>query len=84
MKIYIQATYYDLWKVIVNGPNRPTKTINGEVVDNEEKECDKNDLKGVQTNAKAMNLVYCVLDPNEFNRINLVTHEGTNKKYWIS
>ena len=38
-------------------------------MDKEEKKWDKNDLKGIQTNAKAMNLLYCALDPNKFNKI---------------
>ena len=40
----------------MNGLNRPTKIINGEVVDKEEKKREKNNLKGVQTNTIAMNL----------------------------
>lgn len=91
MRIYIQATDYEVWKVIVGGPFRPTKTVNEVVVDKEEKEWDENDLKGVQLNAKAMNMLYCALDPAEFNRISAcesakeiwdkleVTHEGTNQ-----
>ena len=45
----------------------------------------------LQSNAKAMNILYCALDPNEFNRISScesakeiwdrleVTYEGTNQ-----
>ena len=48
-------------------------------------------MKKAELNAKAMNLLYCALDPNEFNRISTcnsakeiwdrleVTHEGTNQ-----
>ena len=56
-----------------------------------EKEWDEVDKKLAQLNAKAMNVLYCVLDANEFNRISTcasakeiwdrleVTHEGTNQ-----
>ncbi|XP_058222936.1 uncharacterized protein LOC131332656 [Rhododendron vialii] len=90
MRIYIQ-TDYKLWRIIVDGPHRPTKTVNGVVVFKEEKEWDANDVKGIELNAKAMNLLYCALDPNEFNRVSTcesakeiwdkleVTHEGTSQ-----
>ena len=52
----------------------------------------------MESNAKVMNILYCTLDPNEFNRISTcksakeiwdrleVTHEGTNqiKEYKIN
>ena len=52
---------------------------------------DENDLKMLQSNPKAMNVLYCALDPNEYNRILTcesakeiwdrleVTHEGTSQ-----
>ena len=52
---------------------------------------DKNDLKMLQSNAKAMNVLCCALDPNEYNRISTCesekeiwdklegTHEGTSQ-----
>ena len=36
MKIFIQ-TDYSLWKVILEGPNLPTKTVDGEIVPKDEK-----------------------------------------------
>ena len=37
MRIYIQATFYELWICIVNGPNIPTKMIDGVPTPKEEK-----------------------------------------------
>ena len=91
MKIFIQALDYDMWSIIVNGPHTPTKIIDGEESSKLEKDWDEVDKKMAQLNAKAMNVLYCALDANEFNRISTcssakeiwdrleVTHEGTNQ-----
>ena len=80
-----------MWSIIVNGPHTPTKIIDGEESTKPEKEWDEVDKKLAQLNAKAMNVLYCALDANEFNRISTcasakeiwdrleVTHEGTNQ-----
>ena len=87
----IQALDYDLWSVIINGPHTPTVVINGIPTPKLEKDWDDSDKKLVQLNAKAMNVLYCAPDANEFNRISTcssakkiwdrleVTHEGTNQ-----
>ena len=69
MKIFIQALNYDMWSIIVNGPHTPTKIIDGVESAKSEKEWDEVDKKMAQLNAKAMNVLYCALDANEFNRI---------------
>ena len=91
MRIFIQALDYDLWSTILNGPHTPTVIINGISTLKLEKDWDDNDKKLVKLNAKAMNVIYCALDANEFNRISTcssakkiwdrleVTHEGTNQ-----
>ena len=91
MKIFIQILDYDMWSIIVNGPHTPTKIIDGVESTKLEKEWDEVDKKMAQLNAKAMNVLYCALDANEFNRISTcmsakkiwdrleVTHEGTNQ-----
>ena len=47
----------------------PTKIEEGEVVPKPEEEYNKDDIKKAQSNAKAINLLYCALSPTEFNRI---------------
>ena len=66
MRIYIQAVDYDLWRIISNGPRFP-RGADGKL--KEEKDFDENDLKLMSLNSKAMNVLYCSLDSNEFNRI---------------
>ena len=65
--------------------------VNGVSIPKLEEDWDENDIKQSEINAKAMNLLYCALDPSEFNRISTctfakeiwdtleVTHEGTNQ-----
>lgn len=42
MCIFIQASDYELWKIIVNGHKQPTKILNGDVVSKDENEWNKN------------------------------------------
>ena len=91
MRIYIQSVDYELWRIVLNGHRLPTKRVERVDVPKPEAEWDEDDVKMLQSNAKAMNVLYCALDPNEFNRISScesakeiwdrleVTHEGTNQ-----
>ena len=90
MKIFIQASYYNLWSIIMNGPYIPTQSINNLVTLKPENEWDDNDRRMAQLNAKVINALYCALSVNEFNRVSSsflakeicdrleVTHEETN------
>ena len=69
MKIFIQALDYDMWSIIVNRPHTTTKIIDGVESIKPEKEWDEVDKKMAQLNAKAIDVLYCALDANEFNRI---------------
>ena len=74
----------------MNGPRISMKRLENIEVVKPEDEWDDNDLKIMQANAKAINVLYCALDPIEFNRIFTcdtakeiwdrleVTYEGTN------
>ena len=76
---------------MLNGRHTPTKIIDGVESIKSEREWDEVDKKMAQLNAKAMNVLYCALDANEFNRISTcmsakiiwdkleVTHEDTNQ-----
>lgn len=91
MRIYIQASDYEAWKIIRDGPYVPTKIVNETMVSKSEEEWDERDSRLIQLNAKAINMLYCALDANEFNRISAcesakemwdkleVTYEGTNQ-----
>ena len=64
--------------------------VDGVDIPKPEEDWDENDMKMDELNVKAMNLLYCALDSNEFNRISTcntakeiwdkleVTHEGTS------
>lgn len=91
MKIYVQSVDYELWRIIMNGPKIPTKRINTVEVAKSESEWNDDDLKIMQANAKAINVLYYALDTLEFNRISScesakeiwnkleLTYEGTNQ-----
>jgi len=96
MSVWVQGFDYHVWEIICNGPLIPVKTIiddkNVEMtIPKEPSEFEGVDKKKMQLNAKAINVLYCALDPNEFNRISAcksakeiwdklqVAHEGTNE-----
>jgi len=82
---------YNLWRVVDKGPHIPSIVVNGVSIPKLEEDRDENDIKQSEINAKAMNLLYCILDPSELNRISTctsakeiwdtleVTHEGTDQ-----
>ena len=69
----------------------PTKMISGTLVPKKEEKWNEDDFKLLQLNSKVMNLLYCALDPNEFNKISTretakeiwdkleIAHESTNQ-----
>ena len=77
MRIYVQSVDYELWRIIVKGLKTPTKKVEEINVPKPESEWNEDDLKMLQSNAKAMNILYCALE---------VTHECTNqvKEYKIN
>ena len=91
MKIFIQASDYNMWSVIINSPHILTHTINNAVILKPKIDQDDHDRKMAQLNAKAINVLYYALDVNEFNRISTcnstkkiqdrleITHKGTNQ-----
>ncbi|GAV77117.1 zf-CCHC domain-containing protein/DUF4219 domain-containing protein/UBN2 domain-containing protein, partial [Cephalotus follicularis] len=92
MTIFIQSLDYNLWDLIVDGPDLPT-TINenGEKVPKPRTRYNDEDRKKVQMNAKAKHIIICAINSNEFNRVSScvsakemwdrleVTYEGTNQ-----
>jgi hypothetical protein len=60
---------FGAWKIIRDGSYIPTKIVNETKVSKDEEECDERDSRLIQLNAKAINMLYCALDANEFNRI---------------
>ena len=82
MKIYLQSVGLDTWNITQTKYIEPTTDFSQWTPEQ----------NGVaQNNSKAMNILFCSLDRNEFNRVSVcktayviwrtlqVTHEGTNK-----
>jgi len=66
MRIFIQSVDFKLWLVIKNGPKIPTKMVDNEEVEKSEDEYDEEDMKNLELEAKAKNILYCGLNPDVF------------------
>src|SRR5438270_11362154 len=82
MRIYLQSFNLEIWQIVKSAYTPPTTPVSQWT--NEVK-------KSMQTNAKAINALFCTLERNEFNRVSNcktahevwhileVTYEGTNR-----
>ena len=73
------AQDFDLRQLVVNGPHIPIKIVNNAKIEKEIEEYNETDKKLIKMNANAINILYCGLDPNEYNRIS--SYEST-KEIW--
>ncbi|XP_025679169.1 uncharacterized protein [Arachis hypogaea] len=91
MRIFVQSIDYNIWKIILNGLDVPTKqNADGEVVAKEDSEWTDEEKK-VELNAKAINLMHCAISFEEFRKVSRcktakeiwdklrLTHEGTKQ-----
>ena len=79
MRIFIQASEFKLWIMIINGPYVPSKLANNVSIPKLTNEWNKNDEWLAQLNAKARNLLYYALSASEFNWISTCS---SLKKIW--
>ena len=91
MHIFVQAIDYEIWSIITTSLHCPIKSIDGISTLKPKRVQNEQDKTLTQLNAKAMNVLYCALDANEFNQISIctstkeiwdtleVTHVGTNQ-----
>lgn len=79
-KIFIQSVDYRVWLVIKNGPKIPKKLLNGrrEVLKSED-EFNEEDIKNMEQEAKAKNILSCAINQDDFKRISSCQ---TAKKMW--
>lgn len=74
----------------MHGLHTPTKLVNGVQFPKHENEWNNKEKKLAQLNANTINILYCGLDENKFNKICTcspkkiwdkleIIHEGTNK-----
>ncbi|VFQ64076.1 unnamed protein product [Cuscuta campestris] len=91
MRIYIRSTNFQLWLVIKNGKETPMKKVGEKLVPKTEDEFDAEDIKKVENYAKAINMLYCAVNPDDYRKISCcttanemwdkleVTYEGTDQ-----
>ncbi|XP_016191848.1 protein CROWDED NUCLEI 4-like [Arachis ipaensis] len=92
MRIFVQSIDYNIWKIILNGPDVPTKqNADGEVAAKEDSEWIEEEKKKVELNAKAINLMHYAINFEEFRKVSRckmakeiwdklrLTHEGTKQ-----
>ncbi|VFQ82808.1 unnamed protein product [Cuscuta campestris] len=79
MRIYIRSTNFQLWLVIKNGEQIPMKKLGETTVPKTEDEFDAEDIKKVENYAKAINMLYCAVNPDDYRKISFCT---TGKEMW--
>ncbi|VFQ86435.1 unnamed protein product [Cuscuta campestris] len=79
MRIYIRSTNFLLWLVIKNGEEIPIKKVGETTVPKTEDEFDAEDIKKVENYAKAINMLYCAVNPDDYRKISCCT---TAKEMW--
>ncbi|VFQ72031.1 unnamed protein product [Cuscuta campestris] len=91
MRIYIRSTNLQLWLVIKNGEEVPMKKVGDKLIPKTEDEFDTEDIKKVENYAKAINMLYCAVNPDDYRKISCcstakemwdkleVTYEGTDQ-----
>ncbi|GAV85750.1 LOW QUALITY PROTEIN: UBN2 domain-containing protein, partial [Cephalotus follicularis] len=90
--IFIQSLDYNLWDLIVDGPNLPSiRNENGESIPKPRNAYNDDDRRRVQLNPKAKHVIICAINYSEFNRVSScistkemwdrheITYEGTNQ-----
>ncbi|VFQ60914.1 unnamed protein product [Cuscuta campestris] len=91
MRIFIQSNNFLLWRIIKNGEEVPMKKVGETTVPKTEAEYDAQDIKKIENNAKAINILYCAVNPDDYRKISCcstakemwdkleITYEGTNQ-----
>ncbi|VFQ89179.1 unnamed protein product [Cuscuta campestris] len=91
MRIFIQSNDFDSWMLIKHGNTTPANIVDGIRVPKLESEYDDQDKKNVMQNAKAINYLYCAVNPDDYRKISRcksanemwtkleVTYEGTSQ-----
>ncbi|VFR00751.1 unnamed protein product, partial [Cuscuta campestris] len=79
MRIYICSTNFQLWLVIKNGEEIPMKKVGETTVPKTENEFGAEDIKKIENYAKAINMLYCAVNPDDYRKISCCT---TAKEMW--
>ncbi|VFQ78789.1 unnamed protein product [Cuscuta campestris] len=79
MRIYIRSTNFQLWLFIKNGEETPMKKVSEKLVPKTEDEFDAEDIKKIENYAKAINMLYCAVNPDDYRKISCC---ATTKEMW--
>ncbi|KAL2340391.1 hypothetical protein Fmac_008331 [Flemingia macrophylla] len=74
MKIFMESIHRSIWQAVVTGYKVPTKIVNGKEVEKPFEDCDQNEVRRAENDAKALNIIHSALNKWELIK---VTHEGT-------
>ncbi|VFQ77283.1 unnamed protein product [Cuscuta campestris] len=89
MRIFIQSNDYKLWLIVKNGCRVPMKKVGEVNVPKTEEEFTDEDCKKMELNSKAINMIYCGVNADDYRKISRcetakqmwekleVTYEGT-------
>ncbi|VFQ58917.1 unnamed protein product [Cuscuta campestris] len=89
MRIFIQSNDYKLWLIVKNGCGVPMKKVGEVNVPKIEEDFNDEDCKKMELNAKAINMIYCGVNADDYRKISRcetakqtwekleVTYEGT-------
>ncbi|GAV74860.1 LOW QUALITY PROTEIN: zf-CCHC domain-containing protein/DUF4219 domain-containing protein/UBN2 domain-containing protein, partial [Cephalotus follicularis] len=70
MTNFIQSLDYNLWDLIVDGPNLPTiRNVNGEPIPKPRSSYNDEYRRRVQMNGKAKHIIICAINSSDFNRV---------------
>ncbi|VFQ76168.1 unnamed protein product [Cuscuta campestris] len=79
MRIFIQSNNFFLWRIIKNGEEVPMKKVGETTVPKTEDEYDAQDIKKIENNAKAINILYCAVNLDDYRKISCCS---TTKDMW--
>jgi len=91
MQMFIKTEDYELWNIVTKEPYIPMTTIDGKALKKTKEKYTQEDYARLSKNYKAMHILYCSLDANEYSRICacelakeiwdklVVTYEGTSQ-----
>ncbi|VFQ88282.1 unnamed protein product [Cuscuta campestris] len=69
MRIFIQSNDYKLWLIVKNGCGVPMKKVGEVNVPKTEEEFTDEDCKKMELNAKAINMIYCGVNADDYRKI---------------
>ncbi|VFQ67257.1 unnamed protein product [Cuscuta campestris] len=79
MRIFIQSNDYKLWLIVKNGCGVPMKKVGEVNVPKTEEEFTDEDCKKMELNAKAINMIYCGVNADDYRKISRCE---TAKQMW--